>query len=127
MAKKYSPSTFRLATHLQFIRMIFSHLKIPSPIFPKKSKTLLDSFQDVFPQDLPAGLPSARRHDFKIALVPHAAPQKRGLYTLRERAERAPSPNFGTSQKKDSFVEAPPFGGPLSFLYPRKMAVSECV
>jgi hypothetical protein len=43
-------------------------------------KTLLEEFYDIFPDDLPKGLPPQRSHDFKIELQPDAAHVKKGLY-----------------------------------------------
>ena len=45
-------------------------------------KEILEEFKDVFPNELPNGLPPARSQDFKIELVPDAAPIKKGLYRL---------------------------------------------
>ena len=42
----------------------------------------LASFRDVFPDDLPAGLPPSREVDHKIELVPGATPQSRPTFRL---------------------------------------------
>jgi hypothetical protein len=46
---------------------------------------ILSEFSDVFPKDLPAGLPPQRAQDFHIDLVPGTLPIKRGLYRLSEK------------------------------------------
>jgi hypothetical protein len=51
-------------------------------IFTPTVKTLLEEFTDVFPDDLPRGLPLQRSHDIKIELQPDASPIKKGLYRL---------------------------------------------
>jgi hypothetical protein len=45
-------------------------------------KEILEEFKDVFPDELPNGLPPTRSQDFKIELVPGAAPIKKVLYRL---------------------------------------------
>ena len=44
--------------------------------------SLLEQFSDVFPDDLPKGLPPTRQKNFKIELTPDAKPQKSGLYRM---------------------------------------------
>ena len=43
---------------------------------------LLMRYQDVFPKDLPPGLPPARAFDHQIELVPDATPPSRPTYRL---------------------------------------------
>jgi len=47
-------------------------------------RRLLHELRDVFPDDLPKGLPPARKQRFKIDLVKDAEPRKKGLYRLSE-------------------------------------------
>ena len=47
-------------------------------------RSLLEEFKDVFPEDLPDGLPPKRSYDFKIILQPLASSQKRPLYKLSQ-------------------------------------------
>ena len=49
---------------------------------PTSLKLMLVSFQDVFPQSLPAGLPPERAVDHKIELEPEAIPPSRPTYRL---------------------------------------------
>ena len=44
----------------------------------------LAEFKDVFPSELPPGLPPKREQDFHIDLSPGATPQKKGVYRLSE-------------------------------------------
>ena len=43
---------------------------------------LLNEFADVFPKELPAGLPPQRQLDHKIELVPGAEPPHRAPYRM---------------------------------------------
>lgn len=45
-------------------------------------ESILNEFSDVFPENLPNGLPPSRSEDFKIDLIPDAKPQKSGLYRM---------------------------------------------
>ncbi len=128
MAKIYYPSIYRVVAPLQVIRMILSHLKISRKIFPKTSKKTLDSFQDVFPQDLPPGLPPARNHDFKIALVPDATPQKRGLYRLSEKEHNELRTKISELPQK-GFIppSSSPWGAPILFVSKKDGSLRTCV
>lgn len=50
----------------------------------KDIQDLLDEFKDVFPEELPNGLPPKRKQQFKIELVGDAKPHKKGIYRLSE-------------------------------------------
>jgi hypothetical protein len=47
-------------------------------------KPLLEEFVDVFPDDLPKGLPPQRSHDFKIELKPDASPMRKVFTASRQ-------------------------------------------
>ena len=49
---------------------------------PKGMRNLLDRYKDVFPEELPKGIPPKRGHDFKIQLQEGASPQRKGLYRM---------------------------------------------
>ena len=51
---------------------------------PQESKQILEAFKDVFPENLPSGLPPERSVDFDIKLTPGATPQKKGIYRMSE-------------------------------------------
>ena len=52
--------------------------------YPKEIEKILREFKDVFPKELPKGLPPKRSHDFHIELSKESAPQKRGLYRMSQ-------------------------------------------
>ena len=45
---------------------------------------LLESYLDVFPEELPEGLPPVRAVDHKIELLPNSQPYSRGIYALSQ-------------------------------------------
>jgi hypothetical protein len=51
---------------------------LPTPTPVSQVHELLDELSDVFPDDLPTGLPPQRSHDFKIELQSDASPIKKG-------------------------------------------------
>ena len=55
---------------------------IQSKSDPSTVKAILHQFKDVFPNELPKGLPPRRGQDFHIKLKNDAQPQKKGLYRL---------------------------------------------
>ena len=58
------------------------HESNSSPAHCEQVQDLLRNFSDVFPKELPSGLPPERSSDFKIELTPGATPQKKGLYRM---------------------------------------------
>ena len=50
--------------------------------FPVEVQAILIDFSDVFPKDLPSGLPPARKIDHRIELVPGAEPPHRAPYRM---------------------------------------------
>ena len=55
--------------------------KIKTP-YPKQVQSVLDDCSDIFPRDLPAGLPPQRDVDHRIELVPGAEPPHRAPYCM---------------------------------------------
>ena len=53
--------------------------------YPVQVQELLNEFVDVFPKELPAGLPPQHQLDHKIELVPGAEPPHRHLIACRHR------------------------------------------
>ena len=50
---------------------------------PKEIKVVLQEYKDIFPTDLPLGLPSVRMgHEFKIELEDDTPPIHRSIYKL---------------------------------------------
>ena len=50
--------------------------------YPKEVQAILDDYTDVFPRELPAGLPPQRDLDHRIELVPGAEPSHRAPYRM---------------------------------------------
>ena len=50
--------------------------------YPEQVQELLNEFSDVFPKELPAGLPPQRQLDHRIELVPGAEPPHRAQYRM---------------------------------------------
>ena len=59
--------------------------KIETP-FPREVKDILVEFEDIFPKELPAGLPPKRAVDHKIDLLPGTEPPHRAPYRMSTQA-----------------------------------------
>ena len=59
--------------------------KIETP-FPREVKDILVEFQEVFPKELPAGLPPKRAVDHRIELLPGTEPPHRAPYRMSTQA-----------------------------------------
>ena len=50
--------------------------------YPEQVQSILNEFSDIFPRDLPAGLPPQRDVDHRIELVPGVEPPHRAPYRM---------------------------------------------
>ena len=99
----------------------------PSISIPRV-KTLLEEFADVFPDDLPKGLPPQRSHDFKIELQPNAAPIKKGLYRLSAKETEELKKQLHDLLEK-GFIQpsTSPWGAPILFVNKKDGGFRLCV
>jgi hypothetical protein len=116
-------------TFAVYIRDINEHPKPGNSAHPKESvQDLLEEFKDVFPEDLPDGLPPERSHDFKIILQPLASPQKRPLYKLSqvetEELQKQLAELLGKGFIKPS---SSPWGSPILFVNKKDGGTRMCV
>jgi RNase H-like domain found in reverse transcriptase/Reverse transcriptase (RNA-dependent DNA polymerase)/Integrase zinc binding domain/Retroviral aspartyl protease/Chromo (CHRromatin Organisation MOdifier) domain len=97
---------------------------IPAP----QVKTILDEFADVFPDDLPKGLPPQRSHDFKIELQPDALPIKKGLYRLSAKETEELKKQLHDLLEK-GFIQPSlsPWGAPILFVNKKDGGFRLCV
>nr|GFA02562.1 putative reverse transcriptase domain-containing protein [Tanacetum cinerariifolium] len=79
--------------------------KDQGPNVVMKDVPVIRDFPEVFPNDLP-GLPPPRKVEFRIGLVPGAAPVARAPYWLAPSEMKELANNYKSCQKKDSFVLA---------------------
>jgi hypothetical protein len=88
----------------------------------------LASFQDVFPADLPAGLPPSREVDHKIELVAGATPQSRPTFRLSA-SELAELKSQLEGLVKAGFVQPSksPYGAPILFVKKKDGTQRMCV
>jgi Reverse transcriptase (RNA-dependent DNA polymerase) len=116
-------------TFAVYIRDINEHPKPGNTAHRKESlQDLLEEFKDVFPEDLPDGLPPERSHDFKIILQPLESPQKRPLYKLTqadtEELQKQLSQLLGKGFIKPS---SSPSGSPILFVNKKDRGTRMCV
>lgn len=89
---------------------------------------LLNQYRDVFPDDLPAGLPPPRAVDFVIDLVPGHAPPSRAPYRL-SRDELAELRRQLDDLLAKGFIQTSvsPFGAPVLFVKKKDGSMRMCV
>ena len=95
---------------------------------PKGIKNILQDYSDVFPSELPKGLPPKRGKDFKIELTPDATPQKKGLYRMSEKelGELKKQPDTLLAQ---GFIRpsVSPWGAPVLFVSKKDKSLRMCI
>jgi hypothetical protein len=93
-----------------------------------RTKSLLDEFKDVFPEDLPEGLPPSRDVDHRIELVPGSTPPSRPTY-------RMSPPELDELKKQvadllaKGFIQPSksPFGAPVLFVSKKDGSKRMCI
>jgi len=92
------------------------------------SKEIIDEYRDVFPNELPPGLPPQREIDHKIDLVPGAIPPSRPTYRmsgielaeLKQQLEELTKSGFIRPSKS-------PFGAPILFVKKKDGTMRMCI
>lgn len=89
---------------------------------------LLSEFQDVFPNDLPAGLPPSREVDHAIELIPGAAPPSRAPYRLSYlELEELKKQIMDLLDKGFIRPSKSPFGAPIVFVKKKDGGLRMCI
>jgi hypothetical protein len=91
-------------------------------------RAVTDRFRDVFPPDLPSGLPPSREVDHRIELVPGAVPPSRPTFPLsavelaelKKQLEEMTKVGFARPSK-------PPFDAPILFVKKKDGSTCMCV
>ena len=91
-------------------------------------RRMLDSYRDVFPDELPPGLPPSREVDHKIELVPGATPQSRPTFRLSA-SELAEMKKQLEDLVKAGFVQPSksPYGAPVLFVKKKDGTQRMCI
>ena len=97
--------------------------KLRRPDLPSAIWEVLETYSDVFPSELPKGVPPVRMgHEFKIDLEDETPPIHRPLYKLSP-LELTEAKNQIQEMLEHEFIRPSdfPYGAPC-YSYPRKMA-----
>ena len=91
-------------------------------------RSTLAEFEDVFPEELPAGLPPSREVDHRIELVPGAVPPSRPTFRLSEK-ELGELKQQLEQLTKAGFIRPSksPFGAPILFVKKKDGTMRMCV
>ena len=88
---------------------------------------LLNEFSDIFPKELPIGLPPQRQLDHRIELVPGAEPPHRAPYRMSPKGlDELKKQLRKLTEKGYIQPSVSPFGAPVLFV-PKKDEESACV
>ena len=92
------------------------------------SSRLLSQFRDVFPDELPAGLPPAREVDHRIELLPGSTPPSRPTFRLSA-SELVELKKQLEELTKAGFIQPSksPFGAPILFVKKKDGTMRMCV
>ena len=101
---------------------------VENPSNSKEIDRILTEFNDVFPDQIPKGMPPQRKYNFKIELEENAKPQKRGLYRLSETETKE------LRRTLDELLDAEfirpstsPWGAPILFVTKKDKKLRMCV
>ena len=89
---------------------------------------ILQDFEDVFPKDLPVGLPPAREVDHRIELIPGAEPPHRAPYRMSPQGlDELKKQLKDLTEKGYIRPSVSPFGAPVLFVPKKDGGVRMCV
>ena len=96
---------------------------------PSTIRVVLEEFDDVFPQDLPLGLPLVREgHEFKIDLEDEVPPVHRPLYNMSPlELEEAKKQIEGMLEYSFIRPSDSPYGAPVLFIPKKDGSLRFCI
>ena len=91
-------------------------------------REVIEQFRDVFPDELPAGLPPSREVDHRIELTPGASPPSRPTFRLNQK-ELGELKTQLEGLMKSGFIQPSksPFGAPILFVKKKDGTMRMCV
>ena len=96
--------------------------------YPVQVQELLNEFSDIFPKELPAGLPPQRQLDHRIELVPGAEPPHRAPYRMSPQGlDELKKQLKDLTEKGYIQPSVSPFGAPVLFVPKKDGGVRMCV
>ena len=96
--------------------------------YPVQVQELLNEFADIFPKELPAGLPPQRQLDHRIELVPGAEPPHRAPYRMSPKGlDELKKQLRELTEKGYIQPSVSPFGAPVLFVPKKDGGVRMCM
>ena len=96
--------------------------------YPEQVQAILNDFSDIFPRDLPAGLPPKRDIDHRIELVPGTEPPHRALYRMSPKGlDELKQQLKDLTDKGYIQPSVSPFGAPVLFVPKKDGGMRMCV
>ena len=96
--------------------------------YPVEVQAILNEFSDVFPKDLPGGLPPSRELDHRIELVPGVEPPHRAPYHMSPQGlDELKKQLADLTEKGYIQPSVSPFGAPVLFVPKKDGGIRMCV
>ena len=96
--------------------------------YPKEVQKILKEYADVFPKDLPAGLPPQRDVDHRIELIPGAEPPHKAPYRMSPQGlDELKKQLKDLTEKGYIQPSISPFGAPVLFVPKKDGSIRMCV
>ncbi len=102
--------------------------KVENSGVPGQAKELLASFSDIFPEDLPSGLPPIREVDHEIKILPESLPPSKMAYRISPADSKELRSQLDDLLKK-GFIKSSvsPYGAPVLFVRKKDGSVRMCI
>ena len=99
-----------------------------APTITPAATTLLKEFKDIFPDDLPAGLPPQRAIDHRIEVIPGSTPPSRPTYRMSD-VELAEVKKQLAELQRLGFIRPSksPYGAPILFVKKKDGTLRMCI
>ena len=116
------------ALYLALVQVPQEHIADSKAPINSDASTVINEFKDVFPDDLPSGLPPRREVDHRIELVPGQQPPSRPTYRMSQPEMDELKKQLTESLAKGYIQESKsPYGAPVLFVKKKDGTMRMCV
>ena len=116
------------ALYLALVQVPQEHIADSKAPINSDASTVINEFKDVFPDDLPSGLPPRREVDHRIELVPGQQPTSRPTYRMSQPEMDELKKQLTESLAKGYIQESKsPYGAPVLFVKKKDGTMRMCV
>jgi hypothetical protein len=114
--------------YLAIVRPVDTEIGSDKPVLSAEASKMLSEFKDVFPDELPMGLPPKRLVDHKIELEPGQQPPSRPTYRMSQPEMDELKKQLSELMDKGYIRESKsPYGAPVLFVKKKEGTLRMCV